>query len=78
MVAQVRLDMPAFAEPVTALMVSVSDAGRDGLNALHLRQGRLPAPGQFDEVVASASFAQAHGLQLGTALAPSSMGGARP
>ena len=64
-VAQVRLDMPAFAEPVTALMVSVSDAGRDGLNALHLRQGRLPAPGQFDEVVASASFAQAHGLQLG-------------
>ncbi|MBC8074735.1 MAG: ABC transporter permease, partial [Chloroflexales bacterium] len=63
--AQVRLDMPAFAEPVTALMVSVSDSGRDGLNALHVRQGRLPAPGRPDEVVVSTPFALAHGLQLG-------------
>ncbi|OGA96052.1 MAG: ABC transporter permease [Burkholderiales bacterium RIFCSPHIGHO2_12_FULL_61_11] len=64
-VALVRLDMPAFAEPVTALMVSVSDSGVHGLNALHLRQGRLPAPGRPDEVVVSTPFAQAHGLQLG-------------
>ena len=64
-VAQVRLDMPGFAEPVTALMVSVSDGGRRGLNALHLRQGRLPAVGQPNEVVVSASFAQARALQLG-------------
>ncbi len=63
--AQVRLDMPGFAEPVTALMVSVSDAGRHGLNALHLREGRLPTPGSADEVVVSTPFAQAHGLQLG-------------
>lgn len=63
--ALVRLDMPAFAEPVTALMVSVSDSGRHGLNALHLRAGRLPAPGRSDEVVVSTPFAQAHGLQLG-------------
>ncbi|NDP37433.1 MAG: ABC transporter permease [Rhodoferax sp.] len=64
-VAQVRVDMPGFAEPVTALMVSVSDGGRRGLNALHLRQGRLPAPGQPDEVVVSSALAQAHHLQLG-------------
>lgn len=64
-VAQVRLDMPAFAEPVTALMVSASDSGRHGLNALHLSQGRLPAAGRADEVVASSPFVQAHGLQLG-------------
>ncbi|MDO8252669.1 MAG: ABC transporter permease, partial [Rhodoferax sp.] len=64
-VALVRLDMPAFAEPVTALMVSVSDSGVHGLNALHLRAGRLPAPGRPDEVVVSTPFAQAHGLQLG-------------
>ncbi len=64
-VAQVRLDMPAFAEPVTALMVSVSDKGRHGLNALHLREGRLPAPERADEVVVSTPFAQAHALQLG-------------
>ncbi|BBI98492.1 permease [Ferrigenium kumadai] len=64
-VAQVRLDMPAFAEPVTALMVSVSSGGRQGLNALHLSEGRLPAPGRPDEVVVSTPFAQAHALQLG-------------
>jgi len=64
-VAQVRLDMPAFAEPVSALMVSVSDSGRQGLNALHLSEGRLPAPERPDEVVVSRSFAQAHALQLG-------------
>lgn len=63
--AQVRLDIPAFAEPVTALMVSVSDSGRHGLNALHLSEGRLPALGRPDEVVVSMPFAQAHALQLG-------------
>jgi len=64
-VVQVRLDMPAFAEPVTALMVSVSDSGRQGLNALHLVEGRLPAAERADEVAVSRSFAQAHALQLG-------------
>lgn len=63
--AQVRLDMPDFPEPVTALMVSISDSGRHGLNALHLREGRLPAPGRPDEVVVSTPFAQAHAMQLG-------------
>lgn len=64
-VAQVRVEMPDFAEPVTALMVSVSENGSQGLNALHLRQGRLPAPGRADEVVVSTPFAQAHALQPG-------------
>jgi putative ABC transport system permease protein len=64
-VVQVRLDMPAFAEPVTALMVSVSGNELHGLNALHLREGRLPAPERPDEVVVSTPFAQAHALQLG-------------
>ncbi|MDE2311112.1 MAG: ABC transporter permease, partial [Betaproteobacteria bacterium] len=63
--AQVRLDMPAFTEPVTALTVSVSDSGRHGLNALHLREGRLPAQERPDEVVVSTPFAQAHKLQPG-------------
>jgi putative ABC transport system permease protein len=63
--AQVRLDMPAFAEPVTALMVSVPDNEHQVLNALHLREGRLPATGSAEEVVVSTPFAQAHGLQLG-------------
>lgn len=67
--AQVRLDMPTFDEPVTALMVSLSplasDSGSQGLNALHLRQGRLPTPGRPDEVAVSTPFADAHALQLG-------------
>ncbi|MDP3670460.1 MAG: FtsX-like permease family protein [Telluria sp.] len=64
-VAQVRIDMPEFAEPVTALMVSVSESGRHGLNALHMVAGRLPAPGRADEVVVSEPFALAHALPLG-------------
>ncbi len=61
--AQVRLDMPGFAEPVSALMVSVPDGGRHGLNALHLTQGHLPL--RADEVVVGTPFAQAHALQMG-------------
>lgn len=64
-VAQVRLDMPNFNEPVTALMVSVPDSGQQSLNALYLREGRLPAPYSEDEVVVSLPFAQAHNLKLG-------------
>ncbi len=62
---QVRLDMPAFPEPVAAAVVSLPDRGRPGLNDLHLRAGRLPAEGRADEVVASETFAAAHGLLPG-------------
>jgi putative ABC transport system permease protein len=61
--AYVRLDMPEFFEPVTALMVSAPSL--HGLNILHLREGRMPAPDRADEVVVSTPFAQAHALQLG-------------
>ncbi len=64
-IAQLRLDMPDFVEPVTAMMMSLPDSGHQGLNALYLRQGRLPAPGRADEAVVSSPFAQAHGLKLG-------------
>ena len=43
-VEQVRLDMPDFVEPVSALMVSLADDAPHGLNGLHLREGRLPLP----------------------------------
>lgn len=59
--AEVRLDLPDFDEPVSALMVSVSE--RMGLNALHLRAGRQPE--RSDEVVVSTPFATAHGLRPG-------------
>ena len=55
--------MPDFGEPVNALMVSLPAPG--GLNALHLREGRLPALERADEVVVSTPFAEAHGLHPG-------------
>jgi putative ABC transport system permease protein len=64
-VAQVRLDMPDFDEPVMGLMVSAPEPGSAGLNGLYLSSGRLPDPLRADEVVASKPFVQAHGLHLG-------------
>ena len=64
-VAQVRLDMPGFAEPVAGLMVSAPAAGVASLNGLYLVAGRLPDPWRADEVVASKPFAEAHALELG-------------
>ncbi|NMG45642.1 FtsX-like permease family protein [Aromatoleum toluvorans] len=64
-VQQVRLDMPDFAEPVSARMVSLADDAPHGLNGLHLREGRLPLPGRADEVVISTPFAKAHALHPG-------------
>lgn len=64
-VADIRLDMPDFPEPVAAFMVSLPDSGVQGLNRLHLRSGRLPAPGRPDEAVVATTFAEAHKLELG-------------
>ena len=63
--AQVRLDMPNFPEPVAGAVMSLPDSGPPRLNGLHLRSGRLPAPGRGDEVVVSTAFAKAHQLKLG-------------
>lgn len=57
------VDMPDMAEPGSLLLVSVPRA--EGLNRLHLRQGRLPEPGRADEAVVSQGFAAAHGLLPG-------------
>jgi putative ABC transport system permease protein len=65
-VEQVRLDMPDFVEPVSALMVSLADDAPHGLNGLHLREGRLPLSASADEVVVSTPFAQAHALHPGS------------
>lgn len=63
-VAQVRLDMPGFPEPVLGEMVSAPESAAS-LNGLFLSSGRLPDPLRPDEVVASKPFAEAHGLHLG-------------
>jgi len=67
-VATVNLDIPNFPEPVTGRLVSIPDKGEPLLNKLHLRQGRLVAPGRDNEAVLSESFAQAHGFVPGDKL----------
>jgi len=64
-VVGVQLDLPAYAEAVSAQIVSLPE-GPEGLNQLFLRSGRLPQ--QDWEVVVGEAFAEVHGLQPGTPL----------
>ena len=59
------LDFPGRSEPVRALIASVDERGRDTLNRITLRTGRLPREGEAGEVVADEAFANANGLTLG-------------
>jgi putative ABC transport system permease protein len=59
-VAFANLELDGFDEPINAQLVSLSGPDDPGLNALFLRQGRLPLTDQ--EVVVSEAFAEAHGL----------------
>lgn len=63
------LDFPDRAEPVRALINSVSEQGHTRLNQLTLRSGRLPREGAPGEVVADESFVKANGLALGSRIA---------
>ncbi|MGF1615199.1 MAG: ABC transporter permease [Gammaproteobacteria bacterium] len=68
--ANVRLD--GFPDPVIATLVSLPDGREsplDALNALYVRQGRLPETGRDEEVVVADTFADAHGLVPGDRLA---------
>ncbi len=67
-VADVRLEVSGFGEPVSAMLVSLPTDRPARLNRLHLRQGRLPDPEKTDEAVLSEAFAEAHGLRVGDAI----------
>jgi putative ABC transport system permease protein len=64
-VADVKLDIENFPEPVTAKLVSLPDTGGTLLNRLYIRKGRLAAPWKDNEVVVSEAFAEAHGFSPG-------------
>ncbi len=64
-VADVTLDLPGLAEPAVGRVISLPDGGRPALCDVFLREGRLPEPGQADEVLAGENFTRAHGLRLG-------------
>ncbi len=62
----VLLDINGVAEPATGQAISLPDRGEPAVNAIFLRQGRLPDTGRDLEVVINENFAEAHGFVLGT------------
>lgn len=64
-VAQVKLDIRGFPEPVTARLVSVPDFSSPVLNRLFIRRGRPVNPDKDNEVVVSEAFADAHRFSPG-------------
>lgn len=67
-VADIKLDIKEFPEPVTAKVISIPEEGNLLLNRLYIRKGRLADPARDNEVVISESFAQAHRFNLGDTL----------
>ncbi|MDO8342747.1 MAG: FtsX-like permease family protein [Cellvibrio sp.] len=67
--APLRIQIPAFAEPISGLAVSIPDGRQPQLNQLFFRAGGLPDPERDDQLVVSEAFAEAHELQPGDSLA---------
>jgi putative ABC transport system permease protein len=67
-VADVRLEIEGFTDPVTGKLVSVPEGRQPPMNRLYLRKGRLVEPGREDEVVLNEAFAEAHGLNPGDSI----------
>ncbi len=68
-VANVVLDLPDFADPVTGLLISVDERSGSVLNGTLLRAGRMIDPARADEVLASEAFVEAHGFEPGDKIA---------
>lgn len=64
-VANVKLDIKGFDEPVTAKLLSVPETGTSYLNRLYLRKGRMVDPWKDNEVIVSEAFAEAHRFKPG-------------
>ncbi len=64
-VADVKLDIQGFSEPVTARLVSLPDHGKPLLNRVYIRKGRPIDPARDNEVLVSEAFAEAHHFSPG-------------
>jgi len=64
-VADVKLNVKGFGEPVTAKLVSIPDDGKPVLNRIYIRKGRSIEAGKDNEVIINESFAQAQSLNPG-------------
>lgn len=67
-VAQVKLSVENFSDPVIGQVVSVPDFGEPLVNRLYLVRGRYIDPVRDDEVLLNEAFADAHRLQPGDTL----------
>ncbi len=67
-IAEVKLDLPGYTDPVNGRLVSVPDTGIPELNLLYITEGRSVRPGRDDEVVVGEAFAEAHGITPGYSL----------
>lgn len=59
------LDVPGLNEPATGILLSLPENHEPPLNALYLRQGRMPVSGENNTVVISEAFAKANALVPG-------------
>ena len=64
-IADVTLDVPGLNEPASGRLVSMPDRKMPVLNDIFLREGRYIEAGHPEEVIASESFMDANGLQIG-------------
>lgn len=64
-VADARLDVAAFDEPITGRLLSLPERGPSMLNQLVVEEGRLPRVGRATEAAVSEAFAEAHDLAPG-------------
>ncbi len=64
-VADVKLNIEGFNEPVTAKLVSLPDHGNPLLNRVYIKKGRTVEPWKDNEVVVSEAFATAHRFSPG-------------
>lgn len=65
-VRDVILDWPSATLPVSARMVSLSNAGDEPLARLHIRHGAPPLPGDTRSTAINEAFAEANSVRMGT------------
>jgi len=59
------VEVPGLAEPASAMLRSLPPGGEPRLDRLHVREGRLPDPGESSAVLVSEGFARANRLGPG-------------
>lgn len=67
-VEDVLADIPGRSEPATLRLVGIPDGKQPVLDRVYVRRGRLPSSTARSEAVVSEAFAQANGLDIGSAI----------